>query len=216
MTLYPADFSHELVDIIADSEHVTEHYHLPVQSGSNEILRRMNRGYSREEYLELTEYIHTRDPQASITTDIIVGFPGEDRKQFEDTLDLVEEVQFDNAFTFIYSPREGTAAARWADDTPRSVKQERLEELMKLQHSISLQKNRALEGKQVEVLIEGPSKKEATVLSSRTRTNKLVLIPVDSAETREQLTGEFVEVRIVKGNTWTLEGQLVTSAAHLT
>jgi tRNA-2-methylthio-N6-dimethylallyladenosine synthase len=137
-----------------------------------------------------------------------VGFPGETEEQFQETLTLVREVQFDSAYTFIYSPREGTAAARWLDSTPRRVKQQRLEQLMKLQQSISLAKNQELEGQTVEVLVEGPSKKDPTVLSSRTTTNKLVHIPVGDAARRQRLTGQFIQARIIEAHTWTLRGEV--------
>jgi len=213
-TSHPKDFDFFLVDVIAASTHVVEHYHLPVQAGSNEVLRRMNRGYTREQYLDLVDYIREQDPGASITTDLIVGFPGETEEQFQETLSLVERVRFDNAYTFIYSPREGTVAARWEDDTPEEVKHDRLDRLMDLQHSISLEQNQKLEGQRLEVLVEGPSKKDDTVLSTRSRTNKLVLVHVPDAQQRERLTGELVDVRVTHAHTWTLQGELLDAGSQ--
>lgn len=203
MTSHPKDFGQEIIDAIAASRHVCEHFHLPVQAGSNEVLRRMNRGYTREAYIDLIERVRRAVPGASVTTDIIVGFPGETDADFEDTLDLVKRVRFDNAYTFIYSPRRGTPAARWQDPTPPDVKKERLQRLMDLQYSISLEKNRELVGSRVEVLVEGPSKKDPKILSSRTRTAKLVLFPGPAT-----LKGHFALVEVTGAHTWTLEGRL--------
>lgn len=203
MTSHPRDFPRDLVDAIAASEKVCEHFHLPVQAGSDRILRRMNRRYTKEQYLDLIRYIKERVPGASITTDVIVGFPGETEEDFRETLDVVRRAEYDNAFMFVYSPRTGTPAARWADPIPEGEKKERLQRLMDLQYAISLERNRAQVGKRCEVLVEGPSKKNPDVYSARTRTNKLVLIP-----RRDGLEGRFAEVEITGAHTWTLEGRL--------
>ncbi len=205
MTSHPRDFTRELVDTIARSEKVCEHIHLPVQAGADRVLRRMNRRYTQAEYLELVDYIKQRIPGVSLTTDIIVGFPGETEEDFAETLNLVRQVEFDNAFMFVYSPRSGTPAARWHDPVPMAEKKARLQRLMELQYAISLRKNRALVGRRLEVLVEGPSKKDPAVYSARTRTNKLVLIPGAAG-----LEGRFVTVEIARAQTWTLEGSLVT------
>ncbi|QIA27018.1 tRNA (N6-isopentenyl adenosine(37)-C2)-methylthiotransferase MiaB [Thermaerobacter sp. PB12/4term] len=202
-TSHPRDFTDKLIRTIAESDKVTEHFHLPVQSGSNQVLRWMNRRYTREYYLRLIEKIREAVPDACITTDIIVGFPKETEEDFRQTLDLVRQVEYDNAFTFIYSPREGTPAARWPQ-LPREVKQERLERLMEVQYEINLRKNKRLVGQRAVVLIDGPSKKNPQVLSARTRTNKLVLVPGDAA-----WAGRFARVEITRAQTFTLEGRLL-------
>lgn len=204
-TSHPRDFNQKMIDVVSESRKVCEHFHLPVQAGSNETLRLMNRGYTREHYLELTAAIQSRIPGASITTDIIVGFPGETEEQFEETLDLVRRVEFDNAFTFMYSPRSGTAAARMPEQLPLPVKKERLQRLMEVQYPITRRKNEALVGETVEVLVEGPSKANPARLTGRTRTNRIVLLPGDAAR-----AGEMVMVEITSARTWTLEGRVKT------
>ena len=177
MTSHPRDFSFKLIQVIKDTKAVCEHFHLPIQSGSNRILKKMNRGYSREKYLELVNKIRQEVPEAAITTDIIVGFPGETEEDFQETIDLVKEVRFDSAFTFIYSPRTGTPASKMEEQIPEDIKKERLSRLMALQNQISLEKNQAELGKVVEVLIEGESKNNPETLMGRDRRNKLVIIP---------------------------------------
>lgn len=201
-TSNPWNFTDDLIQAIATSEHVAEHVHLPVQSGNNQVLKRMNRTYTREFYLELVDKIRSSIPGVVLTTDIIVGFPGETEAQFEDTLTLVEQVGFDNAFTFIYSPREHTPATSFVDETSMEVKKQRLARLNDLQYGISRRHNEALRGSRLEVLVEGPSKTNPAVLAGRTRTNKLVLFEGDTC-----LTGELVEVEILDPLTWTLKGR---------
>lgn len=203
-TSNPWNFTDDLIDAIAQSPRVTEHIHLPVQSGNNQVLKRMNRTYTREFYLELVAKIRAKMPNVVLTTDIIVGFPGETEAQFEDTLSLIEQVQFDNAFTFIYSPREHTPAAGFLDETPLEVKKQRLQRLNELQYEISRRHNERLAGQVVEVLVEGKSKTNPDVLAGRTRSNKLVLFPGDLS-----LTGRLVNVEVLEPQTWTLKGQLV-------
>ncbi len=205
LTSHPRDFSTKLVKEIAQLEKVCPHFHLPVQSGSNGILRKMNRGYTREEYLTLVQSIREIMPQASITTDIIVGFPGETEEDFQDTLNLVEKVRFDSAFTFLYSPRSGTPAARLKEQIPLNIKKERLQRLMDLQNEISLAINQKLEGQVVELLVEGASKKDPQMLEGRTDTNKIVLFPGSI-----ELLGKFREVKITATQTWILKGELFT------
>ncbi|MDQ0189308.1 tRNA (N6-isopentenyl adenosine(37)-C2)-methylthiotransferase MiaB [Alicyclobacillus cycloheptanicus] len=200
-TSNPWNFTDDLIAAIAECEHVAEHIHLPVQSGNNQVLKRMNRTHTREFYLELVAKIRAAIPNVVLTTDIIVGFPGETEAQFQDTLSLVEQVQFDNAFTFIYSPRENTPAAGFADDTPLAEKKNRLYRLNALQYDISRKHNEALRGQVLEVLVEGPSKTNAAVLAGRTRSNKLVLFEGDPS-----LIGQLVQVQIVEPQTWTLKG----------
>lgn len=175
MTSHPRDYPLELVDHISSLKRVCEHFHLPIQSGSNTILKAMNRGYTREDYLQLAHHIKAKMPQASITTDIIVGFPGETEKDFQRTLEVVQEVGFDSAFMFLYSPRTGTKAHDLEDPIPVEKKKEWLKILMSLQDQISLQRNQEVLGKTLEVMVEGLSKKNKNLYMGRTRTNKPVI-----------------------------------------
>ncbi|MDI3256313.1 MAG: tRNA (N6-isopentenyl adenosine(37)-C2)-methylthiotransferase MiaB [Kyrpidia sp.] len=204
-TSNPWNFTDKLIDAVASEEAICEHVHLPVQSGNNRILKRMNRGYTREAYLELVERIRAKIPGVSLTTDIIVGFPGESEEDFQDTLDLVREVKFDNAFTFLYSRRPGTAAARMKDETPPEEKKDRLRRLNELQAAISREYHEKLVGKAVEVLVEGESKTNPDVLAGRTRTNRLVLF-----RGPRTLIGRLTPVRIVEAQTWLLWGEPVS------
>jgi len=202
-TSHPRDFDDHLIEVLAKGGNLVEHIHLPVQSGSSEILKRMARKYTREHYLELVRKIKAAIPNVVLTTDIIVGFPGETEEQFEETLSLVEEVGYDSAYTFIYSPREGTPAAEMADDVPMEVKKARLYRLNELQNRISLEKNQQWKDQIVEVLVEGESKNNPDVLAGRTRANKLVHFVGDKS-----LIGQFVHVKITDVKTWTLHGEI--------
>ncbi len=213
MTSHPKDFDYELIETIARSKKVCEHFHLPLQAGSNSVLRRMNRRYTREEYLDLVSKIRETIPGASVTTDIMVGFPTETEEDFQQTLEVVKRAQFDNAFTFIYCPREGTAASRW-EDIEEETKQHRLQRLMETQREITLRRNRRLVNESRSVLIEGTSEKDETVLTSRTRTNRVVMLPkaiekVGGLEAaRRRLIGELAEVEITAAKTWYLLGKI--------
>lgn len=199
-TSHPRDMGVDLIETMANLEKVVEHLHLPVQAGSNTLLRRMNRGYTREYYLELVEKIRKSIPGISLTTDLIVGFPGETEEDFEETLSLVQEVGFDSAFTFIYSPREGTPAAKFPNQIPENIKKERIYRLIELQNSISNAKMKSLIGTRQELLIEG---KTQNGLVGRTRTNRQVhLIGA------ENLIGSLVTVEITDANTWSLQGKI--------
>jgi len=167
-TSHPRDFDDHLIEVLAQGGNLMDHIHLPVQSGSSEILRKMNRKYTRESYLELVNKIKTAIPNVTLTTDIIVGFPNETDEQFEETMTLMEEVGFESAYTFIYSPREGTPAAVQKDDVPMEVKKERLHRLNELVNKQSAEFMKAYEGQTVKVLVEGESKKDDTVLSGYT------------------------------------------------
>lgn len=207
MTSHPRDMSEEVIKAVAECEHVCENFHVPFQAGSNEILRKMNRGYTKEKYLELIATIRKYVPDAAITTDIIVGFPGETDEDFEDTLNLVQEVGFDAAFTFIYSKRSGTPAAKMENQIPLDVKKQRLNRLMEVQNISSLKCNEKLVGKTVEVLAEGPSK-DPKVWTGRSRTGKLVLW---NAEDKAYTVGEKVNVKIETAQTWLVKGKAVTN-----
>lgn len=202
-TSNPWNFTDDVIAAIRECEHVVEHIHLPVQSGNNEVLKRMNRSHTREYYLSLVEKIRQAIPDVILTTDIIVGFPGETEEQFQDTLDLIKKVRFDNAFTFIYSPRENTPAAKQTDLVSLEEKKARLQRLNEVQYAISLEKNQHLQGTVVEVLVEGESKTNSEVLAGRTRANKLVLFPGDKS-----LTGRLISVKITEPQTWLLKGQI--------
>jgi tRNA-2-methylthio-N6-dimethylallyladenosine synthase len=204
MTSHPRDFPRRLIDVVKNSSSICEHFHLPIQSGSNRILKLMNRGYSREEYLELVSNIREAIPAPSITTDLIVGFPGEGEDDFEETLNIVKEIEFDLAFTFIYSPRTGTPAARMKEQVPEEVKKERLQRLMELQNGISLKKNQQLTGKTLEVLIDGASKNNPEMYSGRDRTNKLIIFP-----RKDHKKGDLVRIRIESAHSFTLTGRIV-------
>ncbi|AWB46870.1 tRNA (N6-isopentenyl adenosine(37)-C2)-methylthiotransferase MiaB [Paenibacillus sp. CAA11] len=207
-TSHPRDFDDELIEVLAKGGNLVEHIHLPVQSGSSEILKKMSRKYSREHYLELVRKIKTAIPNVVLTTDIIVGFPGETDEQFEDTLSLVREVGFDAAYTFIYSPREGTPAAVMEDNVPMEVKRERLYRLNDTIEEFSRISNEELKGSVVEVLVEGQSKNNDRMLSGRTRSNKLVHF-----EGPDDLVGGFVDVEITDSKTWYIKGNIVSAPA---
>ncbi|ALP34960.1 tRNA-2-methylthio-N(6)-dimethylallyladenosine synthase MiaB [Paenibacillus sp. IHB B 3084] len=206
-TSHPRDFDDHLVEVLGKGGNLVEHIHLPVQSGNTDILKKMNRKYTRERVLELAAKIKAAVPHASLTTDIIVGFPGETDEQFEDTISLVREVGYDFAYTFIYSPREGTPAASMEDNVPMSVKKERLQRLNNVVNENSLRFNGRLRGEVVEVLVEGESKNNSEVLAGRTRSNKLVHF-----EGSKDLIGTFVQVKITEPMTFYIQGDLVQTA----
>lgn len=206
-TSHPRDFSDKLIDTIARSKKVCEHFHLPAQAGSNLILKAMHRGYTREYYLGLVERIRRAVPGASITTDLMVGFPGETEEDFADTLDLVRRVRYDQAFTFIYNPRSGTPAAGLPGQVPREVKSRRIQELVALQKEISLELNRALVGRTVEVLVEGPSETNPALFAGRTRTNKTAVFPGPG-----ELVGRLVAVTVTAAHLTHLEGQVAENS----
>ena len=205
MTSHPKDFSDKLIETIAGNSKFCNHVHLPVQAGSNRILKAMNRGYTRERYLDLAEKIKNTIPGVSLTTDVIVGFPGEEEEDFLDTLSLLSQVRFDSAFTFMYSSRKGTKAANLEDDVSAEVKKERLDRLMDLQNEISQELNLSLQGQEVEVLVDTCQKGRAggTVYSGRTTTNKIVII--DDPKERD-LMGQLLKVKITEAKTWSLRG----------
>ena len=203
-TSHPRDLTDDVIEVMASADKVCEHLHLPVQAGSNRILKAMHRGYTREYYLNLVEKIRSRIPGVSFTTDLIVGFPGETEEDFQKTLDLVSKVKYDSAFTFVYNKRTGTPAAEMADQVPEEVKSRRIQELIELQNQISLELNKKEEGKTVEVLVEGKSKTDEAKLAGRTRTNKLVVF-----QGGDELIGKLSKVKITEGKLFHLEGELL-------
>ncbi|QHT60774.1 tRNA (N6-isopentenyl adenosine(37)-C2)-methylthiotransferase MiaB [Paenibacillus lycopersici] len=206
-TSHPRDFDDHLIEVLAGNGNLVEHIHLPVQSGSTEVLKRMSRKYSRELYLELVGKIKRAIPDVVLTTDIIVGFPGETDEQFEETISLMKEVGFASAYTFIYSPREGTPAVGMEDSVAMSVKKARLARLNEVVGELSLKSNLLLENQTVEVLIEGQSKNNPDVLAGRTRTNKLVHMKGPAS-----WIGQFVEARVTEAQTWYIKAEPVLEA----
>ena len=204
MTSHPRDATEKLFRTMAACEKCAHHIHLPVQSGSDTILKRMNRHYDRAKYLEEIATARRYMPDIVITTDIIVGFPGETEEDFADTLSLCEEVRFDAMFTFIYSKRVGTPAATMPDPYTREDKQKHFDALTELANRISGEKHREYEGRTLRVLVDGETGKEEYNLSSRTNGGRLVHLRGDKS-----LIGQFVEVRITASNTWALYGELV-------
>jgi tRNA-2-methylthio-N6-dimethylallyladenosine synthase len=206
-TSHPRDFDDALVDVLAKGGNLVEHIHLPVQSGNNEVLKLMARKYTREQYLDLVNRIKLKIPNASFTTDIIVGFPGETEEQFEDTLSIIKEVGYDSAYTFIYSPREGTPAVKMEDNVPMEIKKSRLQRLNNLVNEITATKSIEYQDQIVEVLVEGFSKKNDQMLSGYTRKSKLV-----NFMGPEECIGKIVKVKITKAKTWSLDGEIIENA----
>lgn len=201
MTSHPKDMGDDLIEALAKLDKLCEHLHLPVQAGGSNLLKRMNRGYTRESYLNLVSKIRDAIPNISLTTDLIVGFPGETEEDFKETLSLVKEVEFDSAFTFIYSPREGTPAAKFPNQIAEEVKKERIYQLIDLQNTISEKRMQNLVGTTQEVLIEGQS--ENGVIG-RTRTNRQVYLLGN-----KDLIGQVLNAKIEKASTWSLQGVLI-------
>ena len=204
MTSNPKDLSDELIECFRTCEKLCKHIHLPVQSGSSSVLKRMNRRYDREKYIDIINKLKLACPDIAITTDIIVGFPGETEEEFEDTLSLVEYVKYDSAFTFIYSPREGTPAAGFSDQIPYDIKHERFERLNEVVNKYSLEKNERLSDKTVKVLIDGSSRKDDKSYSGRTDGFKLV-----NVSSGRDIIGQLVDVRITECKTFSIDGVLV-------
>ncbi|MEY7999996.1 tRNA (N6-isopentenyl adenosine(37)-C2)-methylthiotransferase MiaB [Clostridium sp. Mt-5] len=204
MTSHPKDLTEDVIDTISECDKVCEQVHLPVQSGSTDILKKMNRNYSKEQYLNLIYKIREKIPEASITTDIMVGFPGETEKDFEETLDLAKKVEYDSAFTFIYSRRKDTPADKSKDQIPEGVKHERFNRLVEVINKSSAKRNKAYMGKIEEILVEGISKNDSTKLMGRTRTGKLVNFEGD-----KDFIGKLVKVEITKSNSFSLSGKQI-------
>ncbi|MGB9553580.1 MAG: tRNA (N6-isopentenyl adenosine(37)-C2)-methylthiotransferase MiaB, partial [bacterium] len=200
-TSHPRDFTKSLVLKIKELPKVCEHFHLPVQSGSNKILKSMRRGYSKEQYLELVFFIREQIPDSSITTDLIVGYPEESEKEFLETVDLMEKVRFDSAYILTYSPRPGTSAFSLGDPIPQKEKMSRLYYLQDKQKEHALFRNLSLKGQTVEVLVEGKDPKGHLV--GRTRTNKEVFFHSEDA-----LIGKLVQVEIEEVTPWSLKGKI--------
>jgi tRNA-2-methylthio-N6-dimethylallyladenosine synthase len=197
---HPKDFRRPVIEAMAECAAVCEHAHLPLQSGSTRILKAMRRTYSRERYLRLVDELRSNIPDLALTTDLIVGFPGETEREFEETLSAVEEVSFDGAFTFVYSPRAGTEAAAMVDQIPEEVKRDRIERLIDVVQQCAAARNAGRVGGMEEVLVEGASRTDSSLLRGRTRRNTTVNFTGDAAP------GELVEVRIDDATSTTLRG----------
>lgn len=204
MTSHPKDLSDDVIMAIKECDKLCEQVHLPVQSGSSRILKEMNRHYDREYYLDLVKKIKSEIPDVTLTTDIIIGFPGETEEDFLDTLSLCEEVGYDSAFTFIYSRRNHTPADKMENQIPDDIKHDRFNRLVEAINKKVVIKNKEYEGKVVEVLVEGPSKNDETKLTGRTRNGKLVNFAGD-----EKLVGELVNLKIVRAQPFSLIGEIV-------
>ena len=204
MTSHPKDISQKLLETMAQSEKVCEYLHLPVQAGSNNVLKRMNRRYTREQYLDIVARARALMPDLGITTDIIMGFPGETEEDFQDTVDMVKAVGYDSAFTYLYSIRTGTPAAKFDNQVSEEVKHERITTLLSVLNPIVESRMKAHEGKIVEVLVEDYSKKSNEVLMGRTRNNLTVTF-----DGHGDLIGKLVYIKITRPKQFSLHGELV-------
>ncbi len=206
MTSHPKDASHKLIDVMANGTHIARRFHLPLQSGNDRVLKAMNRHYDMAKYRDTVRYMRERMPDVVLTSDIIVGFPGETEAEFADTLEALETVRFDMLYSFIYSPRKGTPAAAW-EPVPDAAKSDRFDRLLAVQNRIAAEKNEPMCGTVVRVLCDGASKNDLTVLSGRTEGNKIVFFHGDTA-----LTGQFVLVNIQRTEAFALWGEPVAEA----
>ena len=204
MTSHPKDISDKLIAAYGTCEKLCHYIHLPVQAGSSKVLKEMNRHYTREAYLEKVEKLRAVDPDMAISTDIIVGFPGETEEEFAETLSLCETVRYDSAFTFLYSIRKGTPAEKFTDQIPEETKHERFNRLVDVINRISAEKNAAYIGRIEKVLVDGPSKRNSKTYGGRTETFKLV-----NFEGKPEMVGEIVTVEITDANTFSLVGRVI-------
>ena len=202
MTSHPKDASRKLIDVMAVSKHIARQFHLPMQSGSDRILKKMNRHYDREKYLATVDYLYEKIPDVTITSDIIVGFPGETEEDFAGTLEMIERVRFDMTYSFIFSPRVGTPAAEMEDNATDKEKGDRFNRLLEAQNNIGYEKNQTLVGQRIRVLCDGRSKNNPDVFCGRTEGNKIVLFDGCDAD-----TGNFVELKITRADTFALYGE---------
>ena len=203
MSSHPKDATPRLFDVMANSQHIARQLHLPFQSGNNRVLEAMNRRYTREKYLELIQYAKNAMPGLVLTSDVIIGFPGETEAEAMDTVSLVEEVGFNALFTFIYSPRPGTKAAAMPDPVSREEKQRWFDKLLEVQNAQSAALHAAYAGRTLRVLVDGQSDDPEYPLSSRTEGNRLVRL-----QGSPDLIGQFADVEITGSNTWALYGRI--------
>lgn len=203
MTSHPKDAGRELIDVMASSKHIAHCFHLPLQSGSDPVLKAMNRHYDMARYLDIVAYMREKMPDVTLTSDIMVGFPGETEEDFEATVKALEAIRFDMLYSFIYSPRKGTPAAEM-EQVSDEIKHQRFDRLLQVQNAIALEKNLPLVGKTLRVLCDGESKTDAAVYSGRTDGNKIVFF-----EGSPELTGKYVSVRISSAEAFALRGKIV-------
>ncbi|OES43538.1 tRNA (N6-isopentenyl adenosine(37)-C2)-methylthiotransferase MiaB [Domibacillus iocasae] len=203
-TSHPRDFDDHLIQVLAKGGNLMDHIHLPVQSGSTDVLKIMARKYTREQFLELVRKIKTAMPDVALTTDIIVGYPNETDEQFEETMSLYREVGFEMAYTYVYSPREGTPAAKMTDNVPMDVKKARLQRLNALVNELSSESMKRYKGQIVDVLIEGESKKNPDVLAGYTSKSKLV-----NVKAPKSAIGKIIPVKIIETKSWSMDGEAV-------
>ena len=204
VTSHPWDFTDEMIDVISKYDNIMPYIHLPLQSGSTKILKKMGRRYTKEEYLDLFNKIKTKIKNVAITTDIIVGFPGETEEDFNETLDVVKKCEYDGAYTFIFSPRIGTPAAKMEDDTPLQIKEERLQKLNELVNYYSLESNKKYLNKVVKVLVTDTSEKDDSLLAGYTETMKLV-----NVKGSKDLIGSIIDVKITEAKSFSLNGEAI-------
>jgi tRNA-2-methylthio-N6-dimethylallyladenosine synthase len=209
-TSHPKDLSADTIEVMATTPQICRYLHLPVRSGSDRILRRMNRRYTRADYLALVERLYAAMPDLALSTDVIVGFPGETEEDFAETMRVVEQARYDQAFTFIYSPRDGTPAARLPERVPREVSQERFDRLVAAVQASALSKNQPYAGTTQRVLGEGPSKRDPRVLIGRTASNKVVHAPVPDGRKASEFAGRFLDVAVDEAQTWFLLGRVLS------
>ncbi len=205
MSSHPKDLSDELIDAMAELPKVCESLHLPIQSGSTRLLKKMNRHYSKEDYYTLVDKLRAKIPNIGFTTDIMVGFPGETEEDFLETMEVVEKVQYDSAFTFLYSIRKGTPAEKMPDQIPEEVKKERFQRLLNSVNKIAAERNYVYGGKIVEVLVESVSKKDDRKMMGRTRENKLVNFDCPKGD----WIGKTVKVKITEPKSFSLNGVMI-------
>ena len=204
MTSHPKDAGKKLIDVMADSKHIARQFHLPMQSGSDAVLKRMNRKYDTAGYLKTVSYMREKMPDITVTSDIIVGFPGETEADFEGTLDMLRRVRFDMLYSFIYSPRKGTPAAEMEDQIPPEVQHARFDRLLALQKEIGAERNQALVGKDLRVLCDGVSKGNEALYSGRTDGNKIAFF-----EGSPEDVGTFVTFRAERADAFSLYGKKI-------
>lgn len=209
VTSHPKDLLPETIEAMAAHKSIMPQLHLPLQSGSDRILKAMNRKYDTAHYLELVQSLRSAVPDISLSTDIIVGFPGETEEDFQRTYDIVEQVSYGQVFTFIYSKRAGTPAAEMEDDTPREVIQERFDRLVDLVQKQAFAENQKELGRTLPVLIEGVSKRDSTIFAGKSPKNQTVHAPIPASASIDDLAGTFVDVRVEEAKTWYLSGSVV-------
>jgi len=210
-TSHPKDLSDDTIAAVAEVPAVMPYLHLPIQSGSDKVLAAMNRRYTQADYLDLVRRLREAVPGLALSTDVIVGFPGETECDFDDTMDVLRQVGFDQAFTFIYSPREGTPAAALGDQVSREVSQPRFDRLVELVHSSAFANNRELIGSVQPVLFEGVSKRDERTLAGRTPTNKVVHVAVPEGREGVEFAGRILDAEITEAQTWFLGGRLLST-----